>query len=95
MRTKYTNGEAWIPISELRPFHNGRESLWAKRFGENIYEIYSYATLMARVEGQVITYHDERQWSRTTTRHQWIIARGLSGIPYAPDATHLERKRRR
>lgn len=90
-------------ISRLATFNvarNGRRTsnLWGVRnedYNTIAYEVYSYWTLMARVENGRVTYLDNRRYSNTTSKHQGYIRAGLGGLPVAAEATILERKGRR
>ena len=94
------NHEASKFITNFKPFKTYTESLRAVR-SETEYRVYSYSTLMAIVslgesnEGAEVTYLDERQYSVTTSKHQSIIARGLSGLPQSDVATIYRRPKRR
>ena len=93
------NHTAWKYIAETKPFRSHTDSLRGVLIGDE-YRIFSYATLMAVVSLQgnargEITYLDQRQYSVTTSKHQGIIARGLSGFTTAEGAEILERPRRR
>jgi len=74
-------------MRERKPFKGNTLS------GESVgdaYEIYSYSTLMARVEshkGQdVVTYINRRKYSVTTSKHQTYILTALGGMPFTESA---------
>jgi len=85
-----TNLQAVEKIAQLRPFEGN--SMSAKYEG-NEYRIYSYSTLMAVIENREITYLDNQYYSRTTSKQQTLIARGLEAGAY-PEAVHAIVKER-
>jgi len=85
-----TNLQAVDKIAQLRPFEGN--SMSAKHEG-NEYRIYSYSTLIAVIEGREITYLDNQYYSRTTSKQQALIARGLTAGAY-PEAVHAIVKER-
>jgi len=85
-----TNLQAVEKIAQLRPFEGN--SMSAKYEG-NEYRIYSYSTLMAVIENREITYLDNEYHSRTTSKQQTLIARGLAAGAY-PEAVHAIVKER-
>lgn len=74
-------------MRECKPFKGN--TLSGERVGD-AYEIYSYSTLMARVEnykGQdVVTYINRRKYSRTTSKHQTYILAALWGMCFTENA---------
>jgi hypothetical protein len=86
---KITNAKAWEYIADRIPFE-GNLSAVLRSDGE--YEIYSYATKIARAdrEGEIV-YLDNRRFSVTTTKHQSIINKGLSETPMSIFAQIIER----
>ena len=96
------NHEADKFLERLEPFTTYTKSLRATR-DETEYRVYSYGTLIALVElatptngkGAELAYLDRRQYSVTTSKHQGIIAMGLSGLPQSDVATIYRRPKRR
>lgn len=81
-------------MRNLQPFTGN--SLWGQRVGEGNgegYEVYSYSTLMARVNSKgELEYLDLRRWSNTTSKHQSRIKEAFRLFPEANGATILNRK---
>jgi len=74
-------------IATLTPFRGS--NLRAEKFSDGTYRIYSYWTLMAEiVPGQPARYNAAK-YSRTTTRHQSYIVRGLTAARLWSDAVSM------
>ena len=60
-------------ITELRPEYDSRASFYGKArvidYGDGVYELQSYDTIVARVENGKVTQNDIGKYSVTTNRH--------------------------
>ena len=76
MKYRIANHETPAYIAKLQPFQGS--NLRADCLG-GTYRVYSYWTTMLEVDTTTgETRYNERKYSRTTTRHQSYITRGLS-----------------
>lgn len=69
---KASSGGA-VRVYDLRPQFDARNSFYGKAqvldYGNGVYELKSYDTIVARVENGEVTLDGLRQYSQTTDRH--------------------------
>lgn len=62
-----------VRVYDLRPENDGRASFYGKAqvldYGNGVYELKSYDTIVARIENGEVTMNGLHQYSRTTDRH--------------------------
>ena len=62
-----------VRVYDLRPEYAGRASFYGKAqvldYGNGVYELKSYDTIVARIENGEVTMNGLHQYSRTTDRH--------------------------
>jgi hypothetical protein len=62
-----------VRVYDLRPEHDSRASFYGKAqvldYGNGVYELKSYDTIVARIENGEVTMNGLHQYSRTTDRH--------------------------
>lgn len=71
--TSITASSGTVRVYDLRPENDGRASFYGKAqvldYGNGVYELKSYDTIVARIENGEVTMNGLHQYSRTTDRH--------------------------